>query len=141
MARMTTLPEPWQRWRHWLPDATAGVVAFVLAVWEVAHDSSGVTGGASAYLVALLLAVSVGLSRRAPGAALAVAWCLGFLHIATGVQPLVTEILLAVVAFGCARWGGTPVVLLSGVSIPPRGAVGGFLVRPPRFFPPPRGAR
>ena len=56
MAPMTTLPEPWQRWRPWLADAMAGVVAFLLAVWEIAHDSSGVTGGASAYLVALLLA-------------------------------------------------------------------------------------
>ena len=118
MAPMTTLPEPWQRWRPWLPDAVAGVVAFLLAVWEIAHDSSGVTGGPSAYLVALLLAVAVGLSRRAPGAALAVAWCLGFMHIDTGVQPLVTEILLAVVAFGCARWGDTLVVWLSGISIP-----------------------
>jgi signal transduction histidine kinase len=134
MAGMTTLPDAWQHPRRWLPDAMTGVAAFLLAVWEVAHDSSGVTGGASAYLVALLLAVSVGLSRGAPGAALTVAWCLGFLHIATGVQPLVSEILLALVAFGCARWGHALVVWLSGLSIPVGAAVAVLWLDPNVFY-------
>jgi signal transduction histidine kinase len=134
MSGMTTLPDPWQRARPWVPDALLGVATFLLSVWEVARDSTGVTGGASAYLVTVLLAVSVGLFRVAPGAALTVAWCLGLLHIATGVQPLVTEVLLAVVAFGCARWGDTLVVWLSGLSIPLGAAVAVLWLDPSVFY-------
>ncbi len=134
MAGMTTLPDPWQRARPWLPDAMAGVAAFLLAIWEVTHDSSGVTGGASAYLVALLLAVAVGLSRQAPSAALTASWCLGFVHLATGVQPLVSEVLLAAVAFGCARWGSNLVVWLSGISIPLGAAVAVAWLDPTVFY-------
>ena len=65
-------------------------VTWLLATWEVPHDHSGIPGGPSAYLVAILLAVAVGLSRRAPESALAVAWCLGLLHVATGVQPAIS---------------------------------------------------
>jgi signal transduction histidine kinase len=131
---MSALPDTWQRARPWLPDALLGVTTLVLAVWEIARDSSGVTGGPSSYLVALLLAVAVGLFRLAPGTALAVAWCLGFLHIATGVQPLVSEVLLAVVAFGCARWGDALVVWLSGLSIPLGAAVAVLWLEPSVFY-------
>src|SRR3954470_14048842 len=123
MAGMTTLPAPWQRARPWWPDALAGLATLLVAVWEVAHDSSGITAGPSSYLVAIVLAVAVALSRRAPSAALTASWCLGFVHLATGVQPLVSEVLLAAVAFGCARWGSNLVVWLSGISIPLGAAV------------------
>ena len=64
------------------------------------------------------MAVAVSLSRHAPGAALAVAWLTGGVHVVTGTGPMVVEVALAVVAFGCARWGNNAVVWLSGISIP-----------------------
>jgi signal transduction histidine kinase len=112
----------------------AGLATLLIAVWEVVHDSSGITGGPSSYLVAVVLAVAVGLSRRAPAAALTASWCLGFVHLATGVQPLVSEVLLAAVAFGCARWGSTLVVWLSGISIPIGAAVAVAWLDPTVFY-------
>jgi signal transduction histidine kinase len=134
MAGMTSLPDPWQRARPWIPDALAGLATLLVAVWEVAHDTSGTTGDPSSYVLAVVLAVAVGLSRQAPAAALAASWFLGFLHIATGVQPLVSEVLLAVVAFGCARWGSTLVVWLSGISIPIGAAVAVAWLDPTVFY-------
>src|SRR6478609_9685026 len=40
------------------------------------------------------------------------------LPISAGTPVMVTELAFAVVAFGCARWGSTAVVWLSGLSIP-----------------------
>jgi len=118
MTGMTTAGDDWERLRPWLPDALAGVATFLLGVWEVSHDSSGLTGGPTSYLLTVLLAVAVGLSHRLPAAALATAWAVGFVHVVLGPGPMVSEVLLAVVAFGCARWGSSAVVWLSGVSIP-----------------------
>jgi signal transduction histidine kinase len=46
----------------------------------------------------------------------------------------VTEILLAAVAFGCARWGDTLVVWLSGISIPVGAAVAVLWLDPNVFY-------
>jgi signal transduction histidine kinase len=134
MTRMVTAGDGWERVRPWVPDALAGAATFLVAAWEVAHDASGITGGPSSYLVAAVLAVAVGLSRQAPAAALTASWCLGFLHLVTGVQPLVSEVLLAAVAFGCARWGSRPVVWLSGISIPIGAAVAVAWLDPNVFY-------
>ena len=69
-------------------------------------------------LVVLGVATAVALSRHAPGSALAVAWLTGGVHVVTGTGPMIIEVAFAVVAFGCARWGSSAVVWLSGVSIP-----------------------
>ena len=134
MTGMTTAGDGWERARPWMPDATAGAVAFLVAAWEVAHDSSGISGGPGGYAVAAVLGLAVGLSRQAPAAALTAAWCLGFLHVVTGVQPLVSEVMLAVVAFGCARWGSRWVVWLSGLSIPIGAAVAVAWLDPNVFY-------
>jgi signal transduction histidine kinase len=117
MTRMTTAGDGWERGRPWVPDAVAGAITFLLG-WYEARGDLVVTSRTAEYLVVLGVAVAVGLSRRLPGAALAVAWAVGFVHLATGTGPMLVELLLAVVAFGCARWGSTAIVWLSGVSIP-----------------------
>ena len=130
---MTTLPDPWQRARPWAPDVLAGLLVLVVALWDANRDSS-VTSTTGSLLVVLGLAVAVALSRHAPGAALAVAWLVGVVHLAAGTGPLVSEVLLAVVAFGCARWGSTTVVWLSGVSIPLAAAVAVLWLDPNVFY-------
>src|SRR6478735_6284180 len=104
-------------WRRYLPDVAAGVATFVLAMVEINRYTfyEAISGP---ILLAVGLGVAVGLSRVLPGAALAIAWFLGFSQIVLGTNPLLTEALLAVVAFGCARWGRPVTVWLSGISIP-----------------------
>ena len=92
-----------QDWRPFVPDAIAGMVVFVLGLWEIDHDTSQ-TSTAGAVLVVVGLALAVAVTRRAPGAGLGLAWLIGGVHVFTGTGPMVTEVLLAYVAFGCARW-------------------------------------
>ncbi len=103
--------------RQWLPDVLAGVVVLAIGLWEL-HNDLVVTSLFGETLVVVGVAVAVSLSRHAPGAALAVAWATGGVHVVTGTGPMVVEVALAVVAFGCARWGSNTVVWLSGISIP-----------------------
>jgi signal transduction histidine kinase len=134
MARMSSPPDVWERWRPWLPDLLVGAAVLVIALREVVVDTSGATGGLGPYVVAVGLAVAVSLSRHAPAAALAVAWLVGFAHVVTGTGPLVSEVLLVVVAFGCARWGSATVVWLSGLSIPVGAAVAVVWLDPNVFY-------
>ena len=117
MTRMTSPPDAWQRGRPWLPDALAGLAVLMLGLWEIRHDLSVVSPWGSAAVV-VGLAFAVGLTRAEPGTALAIAWGMGAVHVLTGTGPVVAEVLLAYVAFGCARWGSRTVVWLSGLSIP-----------------------
>ncbi|WP_151083149.1 sensor histidine kinase [Nocardioides cynanchi] len=114
---MTSPPDAWRRWKPWVPDAAAGLAVLVVGLWENDHDLTR-TSTWGPVLVVLGLAVAVALTRAAPGPALAVAWAVGAVHLVTGTGPLVIEVMLAYVAFGCARWGSTTVVWLSGLSIP-----------------------
>jgi signal transduction histidine kinase len=131
---MTSPPDLWQRWRPWLPDALAGLAVLLIALREVVTDTSGASGGLGPYLVALGLAAAVCLSRHAPAAALAVAWCVGAVHLVNGTGPLVIEVVLAYVAFGCARWGSTTVVWLSGLSIPVGATIAVLWLDPNVFY-------
>ena len=134
MTRMTSQSDTWERWRPWLPDLLAGLVVLVIALREVIGDTSGSSGGLGPYVVAVGLAVAVSLSRHAPAAALAVAWLVGLAHVVTGTGPLVSEVLLVVVAFGCARWGSATIVWLSGLSIPVAAAVAVVWLDPTVFY-------
>jgi signal transduction histidine kinase len=129
MTGMTAPPDDWERWRPWLPDATAGLVLLLLGLWEL-HDDHVVTSLLGELLVVGGVAAAGGLSRHAPGVALTVAWLTGAVHIVTGTGPMVVEVFLAVVAFGCARWGTGIVVWLSGVSIPVGAAIAVALLDP-----------
>jgi signal transduction histidine kinase len=129
MSRMTSPPDAWQRGPAWLPDAVAGVVVAILGLWEL-HNDLVVTDRLGEVMVVLGVATAVALSRRAPGTALAVAWLTGGVHVVTGTGPMVIEVAFAVVAFGCARWGSSAVVWLSGASIPAGAAIAVALLEP-----------
>lgn len=120
------------RAERWLPDLVAGAVAFVIGVLEVKRSYE--PGPLPALLVVLGVAVAVGLSRRLPAAALATAWGTGIVQVLIGVEPMLTEALLAVVAFGCARWGRPPTVWLSGLSIPVGAAIAVLMSSPYSFY-------
>lgn len=133
MARMTAPADVWWRSRPWLPDAVAGAVALLLGLYDVRGDHV-VTSRLAELLVVCGVALAVGLSRRAPEWALVVAWCVGFVHLLSGTGPLASEVLLAAVAFGCARWGSPVVVWVSGVSIPLSAVVAVLWLDPNVFY-------
>jgi signal transduction histidine kinase len=123
----------WERWQRWAPDAVAAAAVVAIGLREASRDSSP-TSVWGPVLVVLGLAVAVGLTRSSPGAALAVAWCVGAVHVVNGTGPLVTEVVLAYVAFGCARWGSTTVVWLSGLSIPVGATIAVLWLDPNVFY-------
>jgi signal transduction histidine kinase len=133
MTRMTTLAYAWQRSRPWRLDALAGLLALLVGLYEM-HGDLVVISGTGELLVVVGVAIAVGLSRLAPGAALGVAWCVGVVHVVTGTGPMVCEVLLAAVAFGCARWGSTLVLWLSAVSIPLGAAIAVVWLDPNVFY-------
>jgi len=120
------------RAERWLPDLLAGLATFVLALVEI--RATGETDRWPALVVLGGVALAVGLSRGLPGAALVVAWGTGMLQVVLGVDPMLTEALLAVVAFGCARWGSLPTVWLSGFSIPVSAAFAVLVTSPYSFY-------
>jgi len=83
-----------------------------------ALDSSYAEVLVNALVVGLGMAVAAGLHRRAPGVALLLVWLAGAYQLAFGVDVMLVELAVMVVAFGCARWGQTTVVWASGLSIP-----------------------
>jgi signal transduction histidine kinase len=133
MAGMTAPLHVWQRSRPWRWDALAGLLALVAGLYEM-HGDRVVISRTVELLVVVGVAIAVGLSRLAPGAALATAWCLGGIQVVTGTGPMVCEVLLAVVAFGCARWGSTLVLWLSAVSIPLGAGIAVLWLDPSVFY-------
>jgi signal transduction histidine kinase len=116
------------RWDEHLPDLTVGVAVLVLGIAEIwsraplDNESRG-----PHLLIALAFAVAAGLSRRAPFLALVLVWGTCALQLLAGTPVLSVQFAVAIVAFGCARWGRPLTVAVSGISIP-LAAVLGYLV-------------
>jgi signal transduction histidine kinase len=104
--------------RRWLPDLGAGLVVLLLGLLEVANrdDFMSTTNGLT--VVAVGMAGAVTLSRHAPAASLGLVWLIGVLQVVDGIELMLVELTIGVVAFGCARWGSTLTVWVSVLSIP-----------------------
>jgi signal transduction histidine kinase len=109
--------------RQWAPELALAGFVLVLGMIEAANTVQYYGSRFHLVLVVLGTAVAVGLSRRAPGVALGLVWVICFLQLWTGTPVLLLQLTIAFVAFGCARWGNTAVVVLSGLSIPLGAAV------------------
>lgn len=99
------------RVRRWWPDAALVAVVASAGVFEISARSM------RQWWVLALLAVAVGLFRRAPLLGVALLWVLLYAHMRTGTALLITELTAALVAYGAARWGRTVTVWISGLSI------------------------
>ncbi|HSV38306.1 MAG TPA: histidine kinase, partial [Nocardioidaceae bacterium] len=115
---MTTRPA-------WVPGLAIGLVVLVFGVWEVFNTDTRYSSGfdvtrdrISAFMVLLFIATAVGLHRVAPAFALALVWVGSALQLLSDTDIMYAELAVLVVAFGCARWGRTATVWLSGASIP-----------------------
>jgi signal transduction histidine kinase len=123
----------WAAWtrdpRQWLPETIGAAVVLVAGLVQVLrHVPVGLVPPAGLTLTVVGMAVAVLLCRHLPGAALALVWVIGVGHLLTGTPVLTVEAAVAVVAFGCARWGSVATVVLSGLSIPGAAAVAAMLL-------------
>jgi signal transduction histidine kinase len=69
-------------------------------------------------LFVLLLAAAVAAYRLLPSLALALLWFLAFLQLWHGIPILVVELSMALIAYGCARYGSVLTVVASALSAP-----------------------
>lgn len=104
-------------WRRFTPDAAAGGFVLLVGLLEIRRNWY-VDLTPDSLVIVVALATAVGLCRAVPAASLALAWLVAAVQVYNNTYVLTVELALAVVAFGCARWGSTLVVWLSGISIP-----------------------
>lgn len=122
-------------WRSWLPDAGAAALVLLLGLYEASTiDVYPPDTSWPLVMVAVSMAVLVGLSRHLPGLALALTWAFCSLQVMTGTQLMVIELALGVVAFGTARWGSTATLLLSVLSIPAAAVIAVLWIDPSVFY-------
>jgi signal transduction histidine kinase len=104
-------------WRRWLPDGISALVVFASGLVE-AYLTWLITGTKEGFVLAMGVAAAVGLCRRAPGAALGLVWAMGLVHVVLHAPVMLIEFSLTAVFFGGARWGRTPTMVMSAVSVP-----------------------
>ena len=121
-------PGPAPAWRAWAPDAALGLAVAFLGLLEATNTEYVESPRTALALVALGFAVAVGLSRRAPGVALALLWAVGTLQVLGSVDLMLVQVSVAVVAFGTARWGSVATVWASALSIPTAALIGVLVV-------------
>lgn len=117
MTSVVPLPMTSDR-RAWVPDISAAAIVAFLGLYEAA--TAWVLPGHRVELafVAIGTAAAVGLSRRLPAAALGLVWVVCGLQLLVGIDLMLVQVAIAVVAFGTARWGSAATVWLSALSIP-----------------------
>ncbi len=106
------------RLRPWAPDLALAGAVLVVGLVEASRARPFWQDWWDLALVVAGIATAVGLSRRAPGAAVGLVWVVGLLQLASDTPVLLVQASVAAVLFGAARWGSPAVVLLSGLSIP-----------------------
>lgn len=116
-------------WRAHLPDAAVGLGVLVLGLAELWSRTFSFGESRLPYLpIIVAFALAAGLSRRAPFVALVLTWATCALQLLSGTSVLTVQFSVAVVAFGCARWGHPMTVALSGLSVPAAGVIGYLVV-------------
>jgi len=114
-----------ERLREWTPDLLVGLGVLVVGLVEVWSLFLLPGQDRAAYLpVVVGFSIACLLSRREPFAALVLVWVTCTLQLLSGTPVIAIEFAVAIVAFGCARWGRAVTVVLSGLSIPAAAAIG-----------------
>jgi signal transduction histidine kinase len=103
------------RLRPHVPFLVLAALVFVLGLLE-SSAMGRVSASTLGAMVTVAFAVATAVSRALPGAALGIVWAVGMLQLAGGLQVMFVQLAVAVVAFGCARWGGPATLWISGAS-------------------------
>jgi signal transduction histidine kinase len=105
-------------WRPWLPEGIAVLIVLAIGFTEAVVFWAMTDGRMDGFTQAVVIAIAVGMCRRAPGAALGLVWALGLVHVRFGAPIMLIEFALTAVFFGGARWGRPPTVVISALSVP-----------------------
>ena len=121
--------------RGWLVDALPALVVAGVGLVDVVRLLPFLPGqGAQLAAVVLGTVAAVLTWRRLPSLGIGLAWLTCALQVVTYVPPLVTQVALALVAFGAARWGRPATVAVAGISLP-LGVLIGLLLFRDGWFP------
>jgi len=105
--------------RDWWPELAIGATTVVLGAAALTSNFSWLERSSlSAWVVTLGYAAAATLFRHAPGVALLLVWVSSALLVLSMEQLLEVQLVVALVAYGCTRYGEPTVVWLSGLSIP-----------------------
>ncbi|MEU5846372.1 sensor histidine kinase [Saccharopolyspora shandongensis] len=108
-------------WRVWIPEGAAALVVLIAGAVEAlisAHYNIFPNRGTIVPIVAGT-AVAVGLGRRWPGVALALAWLIGGYQVVMSAPVLLVQLALAAaVVYGTSRWGSTATMVAGIGSVP-----------------------
>lgn len=104
---------------NWWPELAVGAVVCALLIpsWTALTASVYAPSQRGFLLIAGLLLIATPLFRRAPAIGLAFVWVIGVLHLMVPQPPFVAELMVALVAFGCARYGSQALLWVSAASI------------------------
>jgi signal transduction histidine kinase len=107
-------------WQKWAPDLSLGALVTFVGLVEVFGTGRFEFTGERPMLffVAVGMGVAAACARHAPAVALAVVWVVCGLQVRDGTSVMLSQISVAIVAFGTARWGRPATVVASGLSIP-----------------------
>ncbi|WP_345459818.1 sensor histidine kinase [Nocardioides marinquilinus] len=117
----------------WAPEAVLGVALLLAGLLVDLEPSRGTDG--STLLVLLGTVAAAVLCRQVPAASLALVWVVGAYQLYTATPLLAVQLSVALVAYGCARWGDRWVLVASALSIPAGAAIGLTLVARFDYFP------
>lgn len=121
--------------RGWLVDVLPALVVAGVGLVDVVRLLPFLPGyGDELSAVVLGTVAAVLMWRRLPSLGIALAWLTCALQVVTYVPPVVTQVSLALVAFGAARWGRPVTVAVAGISLP-LGVLIGLLLFRDGWFP------
>ncbi|MFX4292557.1 histidine kinase [Streptomyces bohaiensis] len=102
----------------WVRDILLGLVVLLLALVELNREVPYYLADATpGHVPVLLLAAAVTCHRGAPGTALLLGWAMLGWQVLVGSPFFLTQLAAVSVLYGAARYGGTVVVWLSGLSV------------------------
>lgn len=105
---------------RWLPPVGLGLLVLFLGAWEVLSDDNYYTSLTERDQVLWVcgFAVAVASYRIRPGLALALLWPLAVLQLWSGVPLLLVQLAVALIAYGCGRYGSLGTIVASVASVP-----------------------
>ncbi|SDP51576.1 Signal transduction histidine kinase [Klenkia soli] len=121
--------------RGWVVDVLPALLVAGFGLVDAVRTAQLLEGRTSALAwVVVGTTAAVATWRRLPALGIGLAWLTCALQVVTYVPPLVTQVALALVAFGAARWGRPVTVVVAGVSLP-LGVLVGLLLLRDGWFP------
>ena len=111
--------EPWRAPAGSLTAITVGAAVLGFGVWEVTTADIRTSMARSDQILFVCgFAVAVAASRLRPSLALGLLWVLALLQVWNDVPLLLVELSVAVIAYGCGRYGSVATLVLSAASVP-----------------------